>query len=111
MHRQVSDMDEKQAKEGIASPERSLPDGSAGIFISYSRKDGLEFAAALRDRLLAENFSIWHDIIALEGGRDWWSQIEEALRSRALQHFVLVVTPAALASRVVRPVRTKSATP
>ncbi len=36
--------------------------------------------------------------MALEGGRDWWSQIEDALRSKELQHFILVVTPAALAS-------------
>src|SRR5204863_6790 len=42
------------------------------------------------------------DLIALEGGRDWWSQIEDALKSKPLQHFVLVVTPAALASPVVR---------
>jgi hypothetical protein len=31
--------------------------------------------------------------VALEGGRDWWSQIEAALKSEALQHFILVVTP------------------
>jgi len=31
------------------------------------------------------------------------SQIEEALRSRALEHFVLVVRPAALESANMRP--------
>ena len=36
------------------------------------------------------------DIVSLEGGRDWWSQIEEALKSKALEHFVLLVTPEAL---------------
>jgi TIR domain len=66
--------------------------GGARIFISYSRKDGAEFAANLRKRLQKENLSIWQDLIALEGGRDWWSQIEGALKSKALQHFVLVVT-------------------
>ncbi len=71
-------------------------------FISYSRKDGAEFAAWLREWLSARNLSVWQDIVALEGGRDWWSQIEEALKSRMLQHFILVVTPAALASPVVR---------
>jgi hypothetical protein len=80
-----------------------MPDpSSARIFISYSRKDGAEFAAALRNELERENLSVWQDLITLEGGRDWWSQIEEALRSKTLQHFVLVVTPAALASPVVR---------
>jgi hypothetical protein len=72
------------------------------VFISYSRKDGGTFAAGLREQLKCENLSIWQDIIALEGGRDWWSQIENALRSKTLQHFVLIVTPAALASPVVR---------
>jgi hypothetical protein len=35
------------------------------------------------------------DIVSLDGGRDW-SQIEEALKSKALEHFVLLVTPEAL---------------
>jgi hypothetical protein len=35
-------------------------------------------------------------------GRDWWSQIEDVLRSKALEHFVIVVTSKALASDVVR---------
>ena len=72
------------------------------IFISYSRKDGAECAAKLRKWLLNETLSVWQDIITLEGGRDWWSQIEDALKSKSLQHFVLIVTPAALASPVVR---------
>ena len=71
-------------------------------FISYSRKDGAEFAAWLRGWLNERDLSVWQDIVALEGGRDWWSQIEDALKSKALQHFVLVVTPASLASAVVR---------
>jgi hypothetical protein len=73
-------------------------------FISYSRKDdGAAFADGLRSWLVEkENISVWQDIVALEGGRDWWSQIEHALRSKELQHFILVVTPAALASRYVR---------
>jgi hypothetical protein len=72
------------------------------IFISYSRKDGAECAAKLRKWLLDENLSVWQDLIALEGGRDWWSQIEDALRTKSLQHFVLIVTPAAWASPVVQ---------
>jgi WD40 repeat protein len=80
-----------------------MPDQiSTRIFISYSRKDGAGFAADLRQRLLKEKLSVWQDLVALEGGRDWWTQIEGALKSKTLQHFVLVVTPAALASSVVR---------
>jgi hypothetical protein len=50
----------------------------------------------------ARNLSVRQDIVALEGGRDWWSQIEGALKSKPLHHFILVVTPASLASPVVR---------
>ena len=74
----------------------------ARIFISYSTKDGKDEAAALRNELQNYGFSVWQDLIALEGGQDWWSQIESALKSKALQHFVLVLTPGALASPVVR---------
>jgi hypothetical protein len=63
------------------------------IFISYSRTDGAEYAAWLRTWLGQHDLSVWQDIVALEGGRDWWSQIEDALRSPTLQHFILVVTP------------------
>ena len=80
-----------------------MPDPtSARVFVSYSRKDGAAFAADLCEKLRKEDLSVWRDLVALEGGRDWWSQIEEAIRSKALQHFVLVVTPAALASPIVR---------
>jgi hypothetical protein len=86
----------------IAKGGRVEP-GSERIFISYSRTDGAEAAANLREWLLGENLSVWQDIIALEGGRDWWSQIEDVLKkSKTLQHFVLMITPAALASPAVR---------
>src|SRR6476660_8185978 len=77
--------------------------GTAGrTFISYSRKDGAEFARWLRAELEKEDLSVWQDLVALEGGEDWWGQIERALRSKDLQHFILVVTPAALQSAVVK---------
>jgi hypothetical protein len=53
-------------------------------FISYSRKDGAVFAAWLRGWLGERHLSVWQDIVALGGGRDWWSQIEEALKSKVL---------------------------
>lgn len=74
----------------------------ARIFISYSRKDGTATAIQLRHDLEAAGHSIWHDLVALEGGHDWWSQIEEALKSKTLQHFLLVLTPGALGSSIVR---------
>jgi hypothetical protein len=41
-------------------------------------------------------------ILSMDRGRDWWSQIEETLKSKVLEHFVLVVTPAALESSTMR---------
>ena len=74
----------------------------ARIFNSYSTKDGKPCADALREELEAKGFSVWQDLVALKGGQDWWSQIEAALKSKELQHFILVVTPGALDSAVVR---------
>jgi hypothetical protein len=71
-HPQVSDMAEEPEKQRNAQLGSHSTDGSsARIFISYARQDG-----------------------------DWWSQIDEAIRSKALEHFVLVVTPAVLESLV-----------
>jgi WD40 repeat protein len=83
-------------------PEGNSDPRQARVFISHSRKDGTEFAKKLHADLSAEHLSIWRDTVALEGGRDWWSQIEEVLKSKTLQHFVLVITQAALASPIVR---------
>lgn len=74
----------------------------ARIFISYASSDGAEAAAELRSALESYGFSIWQDVVALDGSADWWSQIENALRSKELHHFILVVTPSALANPVVR---------
>lgn len=74
----------------------------ARVFISYSRKDGRAAATKLRNQLLKKGLSVWQDLIALEGGRDWWTQIEDTIRSPWLQHLVLIVTPESLASPIVR---------
>ncbi len=69
------------------------------IFVSYARSDGEAFARALREKL-TRKFSLWHDLQDMEGGRDWWRQITEAID--AVEYLVLVMTPAALRSDVVR---------
>jgi TIR domain len=74
----------------------------AQIFISYATKDGAGFAANLRRDLQNRGHNIWQDITALEGGRDWWTQIEERLKSKELQHVVLALTPAALSRPIIR---------
>ena len=50
----------------------------ARIFISYFRKDGARAVATLRKDLVAEHCSVWQDISALEGNRDWWLGITAA---------------------------------
>ena len=34
--------------------------------------DGARAVATLRKNLVAEHCSVWQDILALEGNRDWW---------------------------------------
>ena len=74
--------------------------GKPRVFISYSRKDGEEFATDLRQRLEAENIPLWQDRVGMEGGRDWWLQIVEALDK--VEFMVLVMTPKALESPIIR---------
>lgn len=38
----------------------------------------------------------------MEGGRDWWEQIAALLRRKEVEHLVLVLTPRAVASEIVR---------
>ncbi|MGA9996693.1 MAG: TIR domain-containing protein, partial [Pyrinomonadaceae bacterium] len=71
-----------------------------GVFISYSRSDGEALAASLRARLEQESIPLWQDRVGLEGGRDWWLQITEALDS--VEFMALVMTPNALRSDTVR---------
>ena len=76
-------------------------DNSHMIFLSYARSDGKSIAHELRKRLIFElNFSLWHDVADMEGGRDWWQQIVEAIEN--VEYLVLVITPGALQSDVVQ---------
>jgi len=71
------------------------------VFISYARRDGREFAAELRAEL-APAFTIWQDVVALQGGEGWWEQIKAAIEG--VDTLVLVITEqgAALADRAPR---------
>ncbi|MGE3949680.1 MAG: TIR domain-containing protein, partial [Blastocatellales bacterium] len=71
-----------------------------GVFISYARGDGEAFATDLRRRLEAEKIALWQDRVGMEGGRDWWLQITDALDQ--VEFMALVITPKALASPIVR---------
>jgi hypothetical protein len=69
------------------------------VFISYARSDR-DYAVALREELCAVGLTVWHDLKDLEAGQ-WWSQIAAALECESLEHIVLIVSPSAIASRVV----------
>lgn len=71
-----------------------------GVLISYARSDGEALARDLYLRLQTEGIPLWRDLDRLEGGRDWWLQIESALNE--VEFMVLVMTPAAAESAVVR---------
>ena len=80
-----------------------IPTTQPRIFISYARSDGEEFARNLCRRLVEENrFSIWQDRAEMEGGKNWWQQIVEALKNEYIEYMVLVMTPAAMGSDTVR---------
>ena len=72
----------------------SIPDRPR-VFISYARSDGEKFAASLRRRLEREQpeITLWQDRVRMEGGKDWWKQITEALD--VVQFMLLVMTPGA----------------
>jgi hypothetical protein len=70
------------------------------VFLSYARFDGEQFATQLRKRLEAEDIPLWQDRVGMEGGRDWWQQITEALN--VVEFMVLVMTHAAIESETVR---------
>jgi hypothetical protein len=71
-----------------------------GVFISYSRNDGEAFADRLRALLEKEGIPLWQDRVGMEGGRDWWLQITEALKQ--VEFMVLLMTPNALCSPIIR---------
>ncbi len=74
---------------------------TARIFVSYARSDGKDVAREICDRLREEeNLKLWYDLADMEGGRDWWRQIAEAIDQ--VEHLVLIMTPNALTSEIVR---------
>ncbi|MEA3324138.1 MAG: TIR domain-containing protein [Euryarchaeota archaeon] len=81
----------------------SLPSSPPRIFISYARSDGEDFARLLRRRLIEEHgFGVWQDRTEMQVGEAWWQQIVDALRNEDVEYMVLVMTPAAMDSKMVR---------
>jgi hypothetical protein len=73
------------------------------IFISYARSDGEDFARNLHHRLIEEyGFAVWQDRTEMQVGEAWWQQIVDALTNEHVEYMVLVMTPAAMRSDMVR---------
>jgi TIR domain len=67
------------------------------VFVSYARSDGEGFAREVHRRLEDEaGLSCWRDRLDLEGGEDFWRQLEAGIA--AARWLLVVLTPAALAS-------------
>lgn len=71
------------------------------VFLSYATEDR-DLADNLRKRLLAENIDLWHDIISMRGGDDWWQQITTTLEDERLRYMVLLMTAHTLEKEVVQ---------
>src|SRR5271154_4678327 len=73
-----------------------------GVFLSYARADGEDFAASLRERLRekAPDIVIKQDRLLLEGGVGWWKQLTEAIDS--VEFLILMMTPSSIQSSAVR---------
>ena len=62
------------------------------VFISYARSDGEQFAREIQERLEEkENLSCWRDRLDLEGGEDFWRQLEAGIA--AARWVLIVLTP------------------
>ena len=73
---------------------------SRSVFISYSRKDGIDAAHRLRDTLRAAGCEVWLDTERISGGASWSKVIEEALNSCHV--LIAVLTEGSFVSEICR---------
>lgn len=55
------------------------------LFISHANPEDNNFALWLTLRLAAEGYAVWCDLTELLGGEDFWKEIENVLRDRAVK--------------------------
>ncbi|MEP7289632.1 MAG: toll/interleukin-1 receptor domain-containing protein [Chloroflexota bacterium] len=70
------------------------------VFVSYSRKDWIDYAEPLVTHLRSQGLNVWVDQHLLEGGDDWLDRINEALER--CYCLVLCVSPEALSSKYAK---------
>jgi hypothetical protein len=61
------------------------------IFISHASPEDNEFARWLTLRLVTEGYPVWCDLVKLQGGEDFWRDIEHAIRERTIK-FIYVLS-------------------
>jgi WD40 repeat protein len=79
-----------------------MPNKPFNAFLSYSRKDGVEFVNRLREKLAKDEkgkeIKLWKDREQMEGDIGWWQQITTAIDQS--EYLILVITPESLKSGV-----------
>lgn len=84
----------------VIARQPKKPRPREGVFLSYARSDGKDIANQLRGLLQLEGIPLWQDVLAMEGGHDWWLQITDALDN--VEYLALVLTPNAFKSQTIR---------
>lgn len=79
----------------IVSIDASLPalTDRDVVFISHANPEDNPFATWLTLRLMREGYRVWCDVVKLRGGRDFWKDIENAIRLHA-RRFIFVTSRA-----------------
>ncbi|HEV7683065.1 MAG TPA: toll/interleukin-1 receptor domain-containing protein [Pyrinomonadaceae bacterium] len=55
------------------------------IFISHANPEDNEFSRWLTLKLVTEGYPVWCDLVKLQGGEDFWRDIETAIRERTVK--------------------------
>lgn len=71
----------------------SLPslDDRQVVFVSHANPEDNAFATWLTLRLTREGYRVWCDVVKLSGGRDFWRDVETAIRLKT-RRFVFVTS-------------------
>jgi hypothetical protein len=97
--RQSSETSSSSATDKPALEEKAGSDiaDRPSVFISYSRRDGSNFAERLADALRQRQVNIWLDAESIKGGEAWGREIQDALeRSRTV---LAILTDGAITSK------------
>ncbi len=81
-------------------PQPTTPQKTPRVFIAYHIDDGRNLSAKARNTLQAKGVSVWKDLIPQQGQRDWLQQVTQAIER--VDFLVLIMTPAAVESRLMR---------